>query len=677
MKKLFRGPLVWVLVAVLLFTVSFRMLGVPSVQRIDTSDGLALLEGGTVEQAQITDGYQRVDLVLSEDFEDKGSRVQFFYSIAQAEPVAEAIAEADPPSGYDTVVPQTPWWSTLLMTVFSLLLIVGLFWFLLSRMQGGNARMLNFGKSKARMVSKESPKVTFADVAGADEAVEELQEIKEFLSEPAKFQAVGAKIPKGVLLYGPPGTGKTLLARAVAGEAGAPFYSISGSDFVEMFVGVGASRVRDLFEQAKANAPAIIFVDEIDAVGRHRGAGLGGGHDEREQTLNQLLVEMDGFDVNANVILIAATNRPDILDPALLRPGRFDRQVPVEAPDLTGREAILRVHAKGKPMAPDVDLAVVARRTPGFTGADLANVLNEAALLTARAGAQLIDNRALDEAIDRVVAGPQKRTRVMSEKEKKITAYHEGGHALVAAALRYTDPVTKVTILPRGRALGYTMVMPTEDRYSTTRNELLDQLAYAMGGRVAEELVFHDPTTGAANDIEKATALARKMVTQFGMSERVGALKLGQQSAEVFLGRDMGHQRDYSEDVAGLVDVEVRRFIEAAHDEAWEILVEHRAVLDKLVLELLERETLSQDELAAIFAGVVKRAERPVWLSSERRAVSTIPPVAHPGRRTDDGLDSGRDRDRAAGTSGSAPVAAPAYREAGRKAPGGDDERGD
>jgi cell division protease FtsH len=469
--------------------------------------------------------------------------------------------------------------------------------------------------------------VTFADVAGVDEAVEELYEIKEFLAEPAKFQAVGAKIPKGVLLYGPPGTGKTLLARAVAGEAGVPFYSISGSDFVEMFVGVGASRVRDLFEQAKQNSPAIIFVDEIDAVGRHRGAGMGGGHDEREQTLNQMLVEMDGFDVKTNVIMIAATNRPDILDPALLRPGRFDRQVAVEAPDLKGREAILRVHAQGKPMVPEVDLTAVARRTPGFTGADLANVLNEAALLTARSGAQLIDDRALDEAIDRVVAGPQKRTRVMNVKEQKITAYHEGGHALVAAAMRYTDPVTKVTILPRGRALGYTMVMPTEDKYSTTRNELLDQLAYAMGGRVAEEIVFHDPTTGASNDIEKATAIARKMVMEYGMSEKVGAIKLGTGSGEPFLGKDYGHQRDYSEAVAGTVDHEIRKLVEAAHDEAWEVLTQYREVLDDLVLRLLENETLNQAELAEVFAPVQKRPPRDVWLSSEQRTIHTRGPV--------------------------------------------------
>ncbi|HMO11039.1 MAG TPA: ATP-dependent zinc metalloprotease FtsH, partial [Actinotalea sp.] len=422
-----------------------------------------------------------------------------------------------------------------------------------------------------------------------------------------------------------------------------------------MFVAVGASRVRDLLEQAKQNAPAIIFIDEIDAVGRHRGAGLGGGHDEREQTLNQMLVEMDGFDVNANVILIAATNRPDILDPALLRPGRFDRQVSVDAPDLRGRERILTVHAKGKPMAPDVDLAAVAKRTPGFTGADLANVLNEAALLTARSSGQLVGNHELDEAIDRVIAGPQKRTRLMNDKEKKITAYHEGGHALVAAALRYTDPVTKVTILPRGRALGYTMVMPAEDKYSVTRNELLDQLAYAMGGRVAEEIVFHDPTTGASNDIEKATATARKMVTQYGMSERVGAVHLGQGSGEVFLGRDVGQQRDYSEDVAAVIDVEVRALIDAAHDEAYEILVANRAVLDELVVQLLERETLNQAELAEVFQAVVKRDLRDVWLSSPERQVSDIPPVRTPAEKAA-GNGHAAPQDQAAGAAPEHPL---------------------
>ena len=631
-KRLFRGPFIWVALAVVLIVAAYGMLQAPAVQQVDTSAGLELLQEGKVEQALVTEGTQRVDLTLSEPYDpdpdqegDLGKRVYFFYVTPQGPQVIDAITAADPADGFTSKVPQPTWWGSLLTLVLPFIIILGLFWFLMSNMQGGGSKVMSFGKSRAKLVSKESPKVTFADVAGVDEAVEELQEIKEFLSEPSKFQAVGAKIPKGVLLYGPPGTGKTLLARAVAGEAGVPFYSISGSDFVEMFVGVGASRVRDLFQQAKENSPAIIFVDEIDAVGRHRGAGLGGGHDEREQTLNQMLVEMDGFDVKTNVILIAATNRPDILDPALLRPGRFDRQVAVEPPDLKGRERILAVHAQGKPMAPGVDLAVVARRTPGFSGADLANVLNEAALLTARKGAQVIDDHALDEAIDRVIAGPQKRTRVMNVKELKITAYHEGGHALVAAALRYTDPVTKVTILPRGRALGYTMVMPMEDKYSTTRNELLDTLAYAMGGRVAEELVFHDPTTGASNDIEKATATARKMVTQYGMSARLGAIKLGQESSEVFLGRDVGHQRDYSEEIAAAIDEEVRALIEHAHDEARDILVEYRSVLDALVLELLEKETLNQEQLAEIFRPIVKRPPRDVWISGDDRTVDRGP----------------------------------------------------
>jgi cell division protease FtsH len=634
LKRLTRGPILWIVLAVVILWTAASMLVGTGVQQIDTSDGLKLLSEGKVQQAQLVDVEQRVSLTLTSDFTtngvDKGKNVEFYYIAPQGPDVVAAVTSANLPKGYNSTVPTTPWWSSLLGIIIPMLLILGLFWFLMSNMQGGGSRVMSFGKSKAKLVNKESPQVTFADVAGVDEAVEELREIKDFLADPAKFQAVGAKIPKGVLLYGQPGTGKTLLARAVAGEAGVPFYSISGSDFVEMFVGVGASRVRDLFDQAKQNAPAIIFIDEIDAVGRHRGAGMGGGHDEREQTLNQMLVEMDGFDVNANVILIAATNRPDILDPALLRPGRFDRQVSVDPPDLKGRHRILTVHAKGKPMADHVDLEAVARRTPGFTGADLANVLNEAALLTARLGKQQIDDSALDEAIDRVVAGPQKRTRIMKVSEQKITAYHEGGHALVATALRYTDPVTKVTILPRGRALGYTMVMPLEDKYSTTRNELLDTLAYAMGGRVAEELVFHDPTTGASNDIEKATATARKMVTQFGMSEKIGAIKLGQDSGEVFMGRDMGHGRDYSETVAATVDVEVRRLVDAAHDEAWQILVQYRDVLDALVLELLEKETLNQAELAVIFAPVVKRPARDVWLSSDDRAVSERPPVLTP-----------------------------------------------
>ncbi|MGH8889275.1 MAG: ATP-dependent zinc metalloprotease FtsH, partial [Acidothermaceae bacterium] len=490
--------------------------------------------------------------------------------------------------------------------------------------------VMNFGKSKAKLISKDTPKTTFADVAGADEAIEELQEIKEFLENPAKFQAIGAKIPKGVLLYGPPGTGKTLLARAVAGEAGVPFYSISGSDFVEMFVGVGASRVRDLFTQAKENAPAIIFIDEIDAVGRHRGAGLGGGHDEREQTLNQLLVEMDGFDVKGGVILIAATNRPDILDPALLRPGRFDRQIVVDRPDMEGRKGILKVHAKGKPFTGDVDLDVIARRTPGFTGADLANVINESALLTARGNRKQIDMLTLEEAIDRVMAGPERKSRIMGEKEKKIIAYHEGGHALVGHALPNADPVHKVTILPRGRALGYTLALPTEDKFLVTRAEMMDQLAMLLGGRTAEELVFHEPTTGAANDIEKATSIARNMITQYGMSEKLGARKFGQENGEVFLGRDMGHQRDYSEEIASTIDDEVRRLIESSHDEAWEILVEYRDVLDNLVLELMEKETLQKDAVLRIFERVQKRPSRGSYTGYGKRLPSDKAPVQTP-----------------------------------------------
>jgi cell division protease FtsH len=489
---------------------------------------------------------------------------------------------------------------------------------------------MNFGKSKAKLITKDTPKTTFADVAGADEAIEELHEIKEFLQNPAKFQAIGAKIPKGVLLYGPPGTGKTLLARAVAGEAGVPFYSISGSDFVEMFVGVGASRVRDLFEQAKANAPAIVFVDEIDAVGRHRGAGLGGGHDEREQTLNQMLVELDGFDTKGGVIVIAATNRPDILDPALLRPGRFDRQIVVAQPDLAGRRGILKVHARGKPIGPDADLDVIARRTPGFTGADLANVINEAALLTARKNGKQISMASLEEAIDRVMAGPERKSAIMSEKERKLIAYHEGGHALVGHAMANADPVHKVTIIPRGRALGYTMALPTEDKFLTTRAEMQDQLAMLLGGRTAEEVIFHEPTSGAANDIDKATQIARSMVTEYGMSERLGARKFGSGDGEPFLGMERSHSRDYSEEIASAIDEEIRRMIEAAHDEAWSVLVEYRDVLDHLVLQLLEKETLSRKEVLEVFAPVQKQPIRGTYTGYGKRLPSDRPPVQSP-----------------------------------------------
>lgn len=646
-KKIFRGPILYVVLAIIAVWIGSSLITMSGFKGVSTQKGLELLSSDKVSSAKIVDGENRVDLTLKEADGSLGTQVQFYYVTPRGADVVKAVDDANLPKGYDDEVPQPNWLVNILGFLIPALLIGVFFWIMISGMQGGGNKVMQFGKSRAKMVTKETPKVTFDDVAGSDEAIEELEEIKDFLKEPAKFQAVGARIPKGVLLYGPPGTGKTLLARAVAGEAGVPFYSISGSDFVEMFVGVGASRVRDLFQQAKENSPAIIFIDEIDAVGRHCGAGLGGGHDEREQTLNQLLVEMDGFDPKTNVILIAATNRPDILDPALLRPGRFDRQIGVDAPDMLGRKKILEVHGRGKPLAASVDLEVLARKTPGFTGADLANVLNEAALLTARSNAQLIDNRALDEAVDRVIAGPQKRTRVMKDQEKLITAYHEGGHALAAAAMRHTDPVTKITILPRGRALGYTMVMPLEDKYSVTRNELLDQLTYAMGGRVAEEIVFHDPTTGASNDIEKATSIARKMVTEYGMSADIGSVKLGQANGEMFLGRDMGHQRDYSERIAERVDDEVRELIEKAHDEAWEVLNNNRAILDRLAAALLEQETLDHNEIAEIFTDVEKLPERPQWLSSDKRPISDVPPIDFPKAKApidagavDGGVDS-------------------------------------
>lgn len=632
-KNLLRGPLLYIIVAVIAVWVGSSLISMTGYQAVSTDDGLTFLKENKVASATIVDIEQRVDLKLKKADDKYGTDVQFFYVAPRGVQVVDAVNASSLTDGFNDEVPKENWFLSMLGIFLPVLLIGAFFWFMLSSMQGGGRGVMQFGKSKAKLVTKETPTVTFADVAGANEAVEELSEIVDFLKEPARFLAVGARIPRGVLLYGPPGTGKTLLARAVAGEAGVPFYSISGSDFVEMFVGVGASRVRDLFEQAKQNAPAIIFIDEIDAVGRHRGAGMGGGHDEREQTLNQMLVEMDGFDVKTNVILIAATNRPDILDPALLRPGRFDRQIGVDAPDMEGRKKILEVHAKGKPMAKNVDLEVVARKTPGFTGADLANVLNEAALLTARSNAQLIDNRALDESIDRVIAGPQRRSRVMKDQEKLITAYHEGGHALAAAAMNFSDPVTKVTILPRGRALGYTMVLPLEDKYSVTRNELLDQLTYAMGGRVAEEIVFHDPTTGASNDIEKATSIARKMVTEYGMSSTVGSVKLGAASGEMFLGRDMGHQRDYSEQMAEHVDKEIRALIDNAHTEAWKVLNSNRKVLDRLATELLEKETLDHNQLAEIFKDVKKLPLRKQWLSSNERPVSKLPPVKVPAKK--------------------------------------------
>jgi cell division protease FtsH len=511
----------------------------------------------------------------------------------------------------------SPWWSSLLLLGLTMVLIVGFMVIMLRRMQGGGSKVMSFGKSRAKRVSVDSPKVTFKDVAGADEAVEELHEIKEFLENPKKFQQLGARIPKGVLLFGPPGTGKTLLARAVAGEAGVPFFSISGSDFVEMFVGVGASRVRDLFAQAKENAPCIIFVDEIDAVGRHRGAGFGGGNDEREQTLNQLLVEMDGFEMKDNVILIAATNRPDILDPALLRPGRFDRQIVVDRPDRPGRKAILEVHTRGKPISKEIDLDALAAQTPGFTGADLANLVNEAALLAARYGKKVIETHELEEGIMRVLAGPEKKTRIISEKEKAITAYHEMGHALVGHFLEYTDPVHKISVVSRGQALGYTISLPTEDKFLTTKQELMDTLAMTLGGRAAEEVVFGEITTGAANDLEKATATAKQMIMRYGMSEELGPRTLGHDQSMPFLGREFQQQADYSDEVARQIDDEIRRIIEDAHQRAATVLTEKRELLDRISKVLITRETLERREFEALLAGT---SEEEIFREKDEKA---------------------------------------------------------
>jgi cell division protease FtsH len=628
-RRYFRGPFVWILVVVLMVMVFFQVFSnVNAAKKVPLSTLMERVEQGRVTEAKFDDKAQTLTVKVNDD--GKETRLTSTYLTDQGTDLYARVQDKNPDAKIPVERPKENVFVSLIIGLLPIALVVLLLFFFMNQMQGGGNRVMNFGKSKAKLVSKDTPKTTFADVAGVDEAIEELQEIKEFLENPAKFQAIGAKIPKGVLLYGPPGTGKTLLARAVAGEAGVPFYSISGSDFVEMFVGVGASRVRDLFDQAKANAPAIIFVDEIDAVGRHRGAGLGGGHDEREQTLNQLLVEMDGFDVKGGVILIAATNRPDILDPALLRPGRFDRQIVVDRPDLEGRKAILKVHSKGKPLSKDVDMDVIARRTPGFTGADLANVINEAALLTARKNMKEITGELLEESIDRVIAGPERKTRVMSDREKKVIAYHEAGHALVGHALPNSNPVHKVTILSRGRALGYTLSLPTEDKYTATRSEMIDDLAMTLGGRAAEELVFHEPTTGASNDIEKATALARQMVTEYGMSDRLGAIKFGQTNGEVFLGRDMGHQRDYSETVASEIDAEVRKFIDEAHDEAFEILVQYRDVLDEMVLQLMEKETLTREQVLEIFAPVTKRESRGTWRGNGKRRPSDRPPVMTP-----------------------------------------------
>ncbi|MGH9210780.1 MAG: ATP-dependent zinc metalloprotease FtsH [Acidimicrobiales bacterium] len=584
-------------------------------ERLSFSEFQQAVADDEVRTATINDE----DQVVRGELRD-GSEYEARFSAEYADELVGDLVDAEPAILVDNEESGGSVWTSLLFSLLPTVLLIGAFLLVLNLIQGGGGRgVMQFGKSRAKQVAKDQPAVTFADVAGCDEAVEELQEIKEFLQDPARFQAIGARIPKGVLLYGPPGTGKTLLARAVAGEAGVPFFAISGSDFVEMFVGVGASRVRDLFEKAKEAAPAIVFVDEIDAVGRHRGAGMGGGHDEREQTLNQLLVEMDGFDAQTGVILIAATNRPDILDPALLRPGRFDRQIVVDQPDLEGRKAILGVHAKSKPLDDDVKLAVIARRTPGFTGADLANLMNEAALLTARRDAARITMPALEDSIDRVMAGPERRTRVMSDREKRVIAYHEGGHTLVGHVLEGTDPIHKVSIVSRGRALGWTLALPTEDKYLRTKGELVDQMTMMLGGRTAEELVFGEPTTGASDDIERCTEVARKMVTTWGMSDRIGPQLLGSPSREVFLGRDYGNEATYSDDVASLIDLEVRRLVDEAHDRARAILTLHRATLDRLAAALVEKETLDDKDLQEVFGSIDKGTGIVMPLPTQRR----------------------------------------------------------
>jgi cell division protease FtsH len=630
-KRLLRSPLVWIaLVLVLYLVYSYMSDATRGYQQVDTSVSMTQLADGNVAQAQIDDKEQRLRLTLKKPV-DGASQIYSIYPAQAGEKIFDEVISAKPTKGYDVTFST----ESALMSLFIYLIPIGLillflFW-MMNNAQGGGNKVLQFGKSKAKMLSKDMPMTKFTDVAGADEAVEELDEIRDFLANPARYQALGAKIPKGVLLYGPPGTGKTLLARAVAGEAGVPFYAISGSDFVEMFVGVGASRVRDLFEQAKANAPAIVFVDEIDAVGRHRGAGMGGGHDEREQTLNQLLVEMDGFESKANIILIAATNRPDILDPALLRPGRFDRQIPVGNPDLRGREAILAVHAKGKPFAADVDFHSLAKRTVGMSGADLANVINEAALLTARENGTLITGKALEESVDRVVGGPARKGRLISEQEKKITAYHEAGHTLAAWAMPGLEPVYKVTIQPRGRTGGHALVVPEDDKSIMTRSEMIARLVMALGGRAAEELVFAEPTTGASSDIAMATKIARSMVTEYGMSAKLGAVKYGSGDDEPFLGRTYGHQAEYSIEAAREIDEAIRALIEAAHNEAWAVLDANRPVLDRLAGELLEKETVERKELEVIFAEVEKRPRITDFDDFGARTPSDLPPIKTPG----------------------------------------------
>ncbi|TKV58543.1 ATP-dependent zinc metalloprotease FtsH [Nakamurella flava] len=629
-KRLLKSPLVWVAVALLLYlTYSYFADDTRGYVQQNTSVALSQLTDKNVASAIIDDKEQRLRLTLNNPV-DGATQIYTQYPLQSTDQIFQAVQSANISGGYNTTVSSESALFSLLIYLIPVGLIILFLLWMMNNAQGGGNKVMSFGKSKAKLLTKDMPQTKFTDVAGADEAVEELDEIRDFLQNPTRYQALGAKIPKGVLLYGPPGTGKTLLARAVAGEAGVPFYSISGSDFVEMFVGVGASRVRDLFEQAKANAPAIIFVDEIDAVGRHRGAGMGGGHDEREQTLNQLLVEMDGFEGKGGIILIAATNRPDILDPALLRPGRFDRQIPVGQPDLKGRQAILAVHSKGKPFAADVDFLSLAKRTVGMSGADLANVINEAALLTARENGTLITNAALEESVDRVVGGPARKGKIISDKEKKITAYHEGGHALAAWAMPGLEPVYKVTILPRGRTGGHALVVPEDDKSLMTRSEMIARLVMAMGGRAAEELVFAEPTTGASSDIAQATKIARAMVTEYGMSAKLGAVKYGHGDDEPFLGRTYGSGPEYSIEVGSEIDSEVRALIEAAHTEAWAVLNTYRDILDDLAAALLEKETLERRDLEVIFADVEKRPRITTFDEFGTRLPSDRPPIKTP-----------------------------------------------
>ena len=635
MRRFFKSAAFPILLVVILAFVAQRVISPgpstesPSYNELIGSKAQGgLIANGRIEEVTVNTKDNSLDV------KEKGENGDSF-STGYPPDAEESLVNALKDNGVKTTVHGTGGSSllSLLTYILPFILFFGFWIFLMNQMQGGGSRVMNFGKSKAKRMSVDAPKITFRDVAGVDEAVQELQEIKEFLENPKKFQALGARIPKGVLLYGPPGTGKTLLARAVAGEAGVPFFSISGSDFVEMFVGVGASRVRDLFEQAKQNSPCIIFMDEIDAVGRHRGAGMGGGHDEREQTLNQLLVEMDGFEMKDNIILIAATNRPDILDPALLRPGRFDRQVVVDRPDRKGRKKILEVHTRGKPLAKAIDLDALAGQTPGFTGADLANLINEAALLTARTGNREISMKELEEGIMRVIAGPEKKTRVMSEKERLITAYHELGHAIVGHLLPNCDPVHKISIISRGQALGYTISLPSEDKFLTSRAELTDTMAMTLGGRAAEEIVFGEITTGASNDLEKVTETAKRMVMRFGMSERLGPRVFGHDRGQPFLGREFSAEPDYSDEIAREIDDEIRRIVEAAHQTAKDLLNEKRAELERISKTLLERETIDAEQFIALLDG---KPEDEIFADDEEPA-QPVEPEPEPERAQREG----------------------------------------